>query len=77
MPEPESTEPATDTTAAAAADAQRSAPQPEAAAPKTDADPAAQLAAAKAEAAANYDRFLRATADLENFRRRAVREKDE
>lgn len=37
----------------------------------------AQLAAAKAEAAANYDRFMRAAADLENFRRRMVREKDE
>ncbi len=32
---------------------------------------------AKQEAAANYDRYLRAVADLENFRRRAVREKDE
>ncbi len=41
------------------------------------ADAAAQLAAAKAEAAANYDKFMRAAADLENFRRRAVREKDE
>lgn len=40
-------------------------------------DVAAQLAAAKAEAAANYDRFMRAAADLENFRRRTVREKDE
>jgi molecular chaperone GrpE len=37
----------------------------------------AQLAAAKKEAADNYERFLRAAADLENFRRRAVREKDE
>lgn len=36
-----------------------------------------QLAAAKAEAAANFDRFMRATADFENFRRRTVREKDE
>ncbi len=35
------------------------------------------LAAAKKEAADNYDRFLRVTADLENFRRRTVREKDE
>lgn len=40
-------------------------------------DLASQLAAAKAEASANYDRFLRAAADLENFRRRALREKDE
>ncbi len=35
------------------------------------------LIAAKAEAAANYDKFMRAVADLENFRRRTVREKDE
>ena len=41
-------------------------------APATD-----PLATAKQEAAANYDRYLRAVADLENFRRRAVREKDE
>lgn len=40
-------------------------------------DVAAQLANAKAEAAANYDKFLRAAADLENFRRRTVREKDD
>src|SRR5215469_8561273 len=35
------------------------------------------LATAKKEAADNYDRYLRAMADLENFRRRAIREKDE
>jgi molecular chaperone GrpE len=35
------------------------------------------LAAARREAAGNYDRYLRAVADLENFRRRATREKDE
>ncbi len=40
-------------------------------------DTAAELAAAKAEAAGNYDKFVRAVADLENFRRRAVREKDD
>lgn len=50
-------------------------PTGEAKAETTDA--AAQLAAAKAEAAANLDRFLRAAADLENFRRRVVREKDD
>lgn len=38
---------------------------------------AEQLAAAKREAAENYDRFVRSVADLENFRRRSVREKDE
>ena len=35
------------------------------------------VAAAKKEAADNHDRYLRAMADLENFRRRATREKDE
>jgi molecular chaperone GrpE len=47
-------------------------PQPVPVKPAEDA-----LATAKAEAAANYDKFMRAAADLENFRRRAVREKDE
>jgi molecular chaperone GrpE len=41
------------------------------------ADPATQLAAAKKEAADNYERVLRISADLENFRRRTVREKEE
>ena len=51
--------------------------------PKTGATPtppaseADLLAAAKKEAADNYNRYLRAVADLENFRRRTVREKDE
>jgi molecular chaperone GrpE len=36
-----------------------------------------QLAAAKKEAAGNYDHYVRAIADLENFRRRVAREKEE
>jgi len=36
-----------------------------------------QLAAAKQETAASYDRYTRAVADLENFRKRTIREKDE
>ena len=36
-----------------------------------------ELAAARKEAAESYDRYVRAIADLDNFRRRAVREKDE
>jgi molecular chaperone GrpE len=36
-----------------------------------------QLATAKQEAAANYDRYTRAVADLENFRKRTLREKEE
>jgi len=35
------------------------------------------IAAAKAEAAAIHDRYLRAVADHENFRKRVAREKDE
>src|SRR5580692_6767821 len=37
----------------------------------------APVAAAKKEASDNHDRYLRAVADLENFRRRTVREKEE
>jgi molecular chaperone GrpE len=45
----------------------------------TQAGPASadQLAAAKKEAAENYDRYLRSAADLDNFRRRTVRDKEE
>jgi molecular chaperone GrpE len=39
--------------------------------------PEEELAAAKKSAADNRDHYLRAMADLENFRRRTVREKDE
>src|SRR5271169_5271866 len=39
--------------------------------------PADPVAQAKKEAADNHDRYLRAMADLENFRRRTVREKEE
>jgi len=39
--------------------------------------PEEPLAAAKKEAADNYARYLRAVADLENYRKRTVREKDE
>jgi molecular chaperone GrpE len=49
------------------------APAPELAKPSME----EQLAAAKKEAAGNYDRYLRAVADLENFRRRVTREKEE
>lgn len=48
--------------------------------PPPAAPPAAaeeQLAAARQEAATNYDRYVRAVADLENYRRRATREKEE
>jgi molecular chaperone GrpE len=51
-------------------------PTPESA-PGETAALAEQLAAAKKEAAANREAHLRAVADLENFRKRTVREKDE
>ncbi len=44
---------------------------------KDDTDPAAALAEAQAAAAANEDKFLRARAELENYRRRAIRERSE
>lgn len=70
MPEPETNEPVTK--------GAPNAPEPEAVTDSAaDGDLAAQLAAAKAEAAANYDKFVRSVADLENFRRRSVREKDD
>jgi molecular chaperone GrpE len=59
-------------------------PNPEPAAPASaapesapSADLAAQLATAKKEAADNYDRFMRTAADLENLRKRTLREKEE
>lgn len=73
MSEPETKIPATpNEPAAAATGADSAAPQN-----PGSADLAAQLAAAKAEAAANLDKFLRTAADLENFRRRTVREKED
>jgi molecular chaperone GrpE len=72
---PESSQ--TDTT-----NTQPTSPNPDAAATTAAASPPtpeaeALLAAAKKEAATNYDRYARAMADLENFRKRTVREKDE
>jgi molecular chaperone GrpE len=58
---------------APAAAAPDSAPAPNPAIPAPD----EQLATAKKEAAANYDRYMRAVADLENFRKRTARDKDE
>lgn len=50
---------------------------PEAPAPAAVPDVSEQLAAAKKEAADNYDRYVRAVADLDNHRRRVLREKEE
>jgi molecular chaperone GrpE len=57
-------------------------PEPAATAPAAPesvplADLAAQLATAKKEVADNYDRFMRTAADLENLRKRTLREKEE
>ena len=71
MPEPENQDPTINSSVPDAA----SAPSPETA--SGAGDPASALAAAKAEAAQNYERFMRTAADLENFRRRALREKEE
>jgi len=65
--------PPSDPTAPAA----EAAPAAPPAAPPPPPGPAEPVAAARQEAAANYDRYLRAVADLENYRRRAIREKEE
>lgn len=58
-------------------------PAPEAAAaPAPDnsaalAELEAKLAAARKEAADNYDRYLRSVADLENYRKRAIRDRED
>jgi molecular chaperone GrpE len=52
------------------------APSTEAADPAAVADPAAALAAAEAKAAENWSNYLRAMAELENFRKRTERELD-
>lgn len=79
-PEPEATD--TPTTPAPENAAPATSPAPEAAAPEAPAaaatpDLSAELAAAKKEAADNYDRYVRSVADLDNHRRRTIREKEE
>ncbi|MFZ5497362.1 MAG: nucleotide exchange factor GrpE [Verrucomicrobiota bacterium] len=74
MSEPSQTSETTDPTPAPAPKPAAPAPAP---APATPAGAEEQLAAAKKEAAANHERYLRAVADLENYRKRTVREKDE
>src|SRR5690349_10480947 len=59
------------------ADTKTTPSQPEASAAASAPKLEEQLAAAKLEAAANYDRYTRAVADLENFRKRTLREKEE
>jgi molecular chaperone GrpE len=83
----ETDSPESEATPSAAASAQETSAEAAAsvAAPESDAPPASEasseatteLAAARAEAAAAKERHLRALADLENYRKRALREKDE
>jgi molecular chaperone GrpE len=76
MTSPESTETDNATpTPAVPADATASTPAAEVPPAKPTLEE--QLAAAKAEVAAHYDRYMRAAADHENFRKRVTREKDE
>jgi molecular chaperone GrpE len=72
MPESETNEPLPESSADTSATADT-----DATGTNAKAAPEAGLAEAKAEAAANLDRYMRVAADLENFRRRTVREKDE
>lgn len=69
----QTTNPATASAEPAPAAATTPAPEAPAAGP----DLSEQLAVAKKEAADNYDRYVRSVADLDNHRRRTVREKDE
>lgn len=78
MPEPETKDPVPQATATPTGSPNPGGPQPDSEVVDSDsADLVAQLATAKAEAAANHDKFLRVAADMENFRRRTVREKDD
>ncbi len=70
--EPQTTNPV-EKTAAPTPASTTPAPEAPAAAP----DLSEQLAAAKKEAADNYDRYVRLVADLDNHRRRTLREKEE
>ncbi|AKC83810.1 hypothetical protein IMCC26134_00260 [Verrucomicrobia bacterium IMCC26134] len=54
-----------------------SANEPAEAAPVQEAALEASLAAARKEAADNYDRYLRSVADLENYRKRAIRDRED
>jgi molecular chaperone GrpE len=61
---------------AAAVEPQEEAESQEAAA-EPEVDGLAELEAARAEAAANYDRYVRAVAELDNYRKRTVRMRTE
>ncbi len=75
--EPSTPSPATPEPSVPAASAPEAAPA--AAAPESApvADLEARLAAAKKEAADNYERYVRSVADLDNYRKRAVRDRED
>lgn len=84
MSAPESA--ASPATPAAATPAPAAAPQAAAGTPHVDlpspeaarlAELEGALAAAKQESAANYDRYVRSVADLDNYRKRALRDRDD
>jgi molecular chaperone GrpE len=52
-------------------------PESQEAAAEPEVDGLAELEAARAEAAANYDRYVRAVAELDNYRKRTVRMRTE
>ncbi len=74
MSQPDTTEPLPVNPETSAAS---SATEPAEAAPAPAAALEASLAAARKEAADNYDRYLRSVADLENYRKRAVRDRED
>src|SRR3954470_5376240 len=72
----------TDTTSTDAKENTQPTPNPTPAPAPAEGSPATPkvdelVAAAKQEAAANYDRYTRAVADMENLRKRTLREKEE
>jgi molecular chaperone GrpE len=60
-----------------AAESQKAAEPQEEEAAESEADGLAELEAARAEVAANYDRYVRAVAELDNYRKRTVRMRTE
>jgi molecular chaperone GrpE len=57
--------------------AEAASPRPEAAKSGAEEDLRARLEAKEKEAAENYDRYLRAMAELDNYRKRAARDKED
>lgn len=72
-PSPDNSEPVAAQSAPAAGEAAGAA----SAAPAPGPSPEALVAAAKKEASDNYERYLRAVADLDNYRKRAVRDRED